>query len=80
MAVVVAIDEFGDLVSSEDEDAVVFVGGDGHGFEKACGDASPCGFGFFNVCDFPDIAIEGAKEGCAIGEKCDIGGTDGTTF
>ena len=75
-AVVVNIDQLGDLVASESEETVFGVDRDGHGFEKAGGDAGPLGGGLRNVFDLPDVTVEGGEVGDAVFAESNVGGTD----
>ena len=57
-AVTVGVDQFGDLITAEGEDAIIGRDFERDGFEKSGGDAGPAGgfgFGRFNA---PDVAIE----------------------
>ena len=71
-AVAVDIDELGDLVASEGEEAIFGIHFDGHGFEESGCDAGPARLGLGDVLDLPNIAIEGGEVSVAIfcGKQC----------
>ena len=58
MAVVIAIDEFGDAVASESEEPILMVDFNGDRFKKAGGNSSPSGCFFFAIFNSPDITIQ----------------------